>query len=102
MVIQRRFNGSVDFNRDWNAYVEGFGSVDGEHWIGLSTIKQFEYTGTPKDELRIDLESFDGETGAANYKSFRIFQTQRYSLQVTHQKFIKPFQLYHHETNSLP
>ncbi|KAK7479136.1 hypothetical protein BaRGS_00029654, partial [Batillaria attramentaria] len=29
-MIQRRFNGSVDFYRPWSDYVEGFGDLDGE------------------------------------------------------------------------
>ena len=33
-VIQNRYNGSVDFDRDWKEYTYGFGSVDTEYWIG--------------------------------------------------------------------
>ena len=39
MVIQRRIvNGDVNFTRDWNDYVNGFGDLNGEFWYGLDNI----------------------------------------------------------------
>ena len=37
-VIQRRLNGSVDFNRIWKDYKMGFGSPYGEYWLGNTII----------------------------------------------------------------
>ena len=43
-VIQRRFNGSVDFYRNWTEYQRGFGTSDGEYWLGNDIIRHWETT----------------------------------------------------------
>jgi len=38
LVVQRRQDGSVDFDRTWIEYEDGFGKLTGEFWYGLRTI----------------------------------------------------------------
>ena len=69
-VFQKRLNGSVDFYRDWADYKQGFGDLSGEFWLGLDKIHRL--TSQTNNELRVDLEDFDGNTGFAEYDAFTV------------------------------
>lgn len=69
-VVQRRFNGSVDFNRNWIEYQNGFGSVEGEFFLGLENL--YLLTKSEPHELYIELESFDNQKSFARYNHFAI------------------------------
>ena len=70
-VFQRRFNGSVNFTRNWENYERGFGDASGEYWLGLKNIRRLTSDGTTW-ALEIDLEHFDGETAYAFYDTFTV------------------------------
>ncbi|KAH3792081.1 fibroleukin-like [Dreissena polymorpha] len=65
IVIQRRADGSMDFNRTWADYKAGFGDLSGEFWLGNEHI--YQLTKDEQRELRIDMETFDGKKGYALY-----------------------------------
>uniref|UniRef100_A0A182QTA2 Fibrinogen C-terminal domain-containing protein n=1 Tax=Anopheles farauti TaxID=69004 RepID=A0A182QTA2_9DIPT len=69
-LFQRRFDGSVDFNRSWAEYRDGFGDLDGEHWLGLEKLKRL--LDTERHELLVVLEDFDGVIAHARYDKFMI------------------------------
>jgi ficolin len=69
-VFSRRFDGSVDFYRPWVDYKKGFGSVDGEHWLGLDKINRL--SRTMPHRLRIDLKAFDGSKKFGTWKTFMV------------------------------
>lgn len=72
IVIQRRINDNLDFNRNWNEYENGFGNITGSYFIGLKKLLQL--TSLEPHELFIYLESLDGETRFANYNHFEIMR----------------------------
>ena len=69
-VFLRRQDGSVDFNRNWFDYEKGFGSLNGEFWLGLSKIHRLTPDG--KNTLRVDLGDFENDTAYAQYMKFNI------------------------------
>ncbi|XP_002741658.1 fibrinogen-like protein 1 [Saccoglossus kowalevskii] len=69
-IIQRRNDGSVDFNMDWIGYKVGFGNMDGEHWIGNDNINRL--TSQSKYILRIEFEDWNGNLFYANYMGFLV------------------------------
>ncbi|XP_051859885.1 fibrinogen-like protein 1 isoform X1 [Drosophila albomicans] len=69
-VIQRRKDGSVNFNRPWSEYREGFGNLHGEFFLGLEKIHLL--TQSQPHELFIFLGDFFNETRYARYSNFVI------------------------------
>lgn len=70
LVVQKRFDGSENFERDWLAYENGFGEMNSEFWLGLKKLHQL--TDQDRYELRVDLEDWEGNTRFAKYRNFHI------------------------------
>lgn len=80
-VIHKRFNGSVDFQRVWNAYKRGFGNKDGEYWLGLDNMHIL--TKSTQNEIRIDLKDFSLKKVYALYDSYKVAsESEKYKLHV--------------------
>lgn len=81
IVIAYRFDGSEEFNRDWQAYKSGFGALNSEFFIGLD--KLHVLTNNGDHELLIIMRSKSGEERFALYDQFSIgSETEKYLLYV--------------------
>ncbi|XP_050088689.1 fibrinogen-like protein A [Anopheles aquasalis] len=70
IVIQYRYDGSLDFYRGWNEFRDGFGDLDKEFWLGLEKIHQI--TKDRKHELIVELKDFNGDYAYARYDAFQV------------------------------
>ncbi|XP_049548171.1 fibrinogen-like protein A [Anopheles darlingi] len=79
IVVQYRFNGSVDFYRNWDEYRDGFGNLDSEFWLGLE--KMHQLTKSRTYELIVELKDFSGTYKYTRYNAFEIdSETEQYKL----------------------
>lgn len=70
LVVQRRFDGSVNFYRNWAEYKEGFGELEGEFFLGLESL--FHLTKSLPHELYVRLVDFNNNVRHARYDNFMI------------------------------
>uniref|UniRef100_A0A8C6L036 Tenascin C n=1 Tax=Nothobranchius furzeri TaxID=105023 RepID=A0A8C6L036_NOTFU len=78
IVFLRRQNGKLEFFRNWKSYTAGFGNMNDEFWLGLSSLHKITSSG--QYELRVDLRD-KGESAYAQYDRFTIAEPRtRYKL----------------------
>nr|XP_016994399.2 angiopoietin-related protein 7-like [Drosophila takahashii] len=70
IVVLRRQDGSVDFERSWKEYKDGFGNLTGEFFIGLE--KLHHLTKRKPHELYIKIMDVNGDVGYARYDNFQV------------------------------
>lgn len=79
-VIQRRQDGSMDFDQLWQAYEKGFGSLNGEFWLGLEKIHSIAKDGGYI--LNVKLSDWGGDVASISLP-FRLGgEETKYSLQI--------------------
>ena len=81
-VFQRRNDGSQNFYLPWKNYVEGFGNIHGEFFLGLENIHRLTQKFT--SELRVELVEWSGSKSYAKYSSFGVGDSaSKYTLTVS-------------------
>lgn len=82
IVVLNRFDGSVNFTRNWIEYSDGFGNCTGEYWFGLEKIHQLTTAAGATYRLRFELETLDNGTWySADYESYSIdSEAQNYTI----------------------
>ena len=103
LVVQRKQDGSVDFNRGWVDYEDGFGSLTGEFWYGLRSLHCLTNQG--HWEMRIDITLTNGTKTYLSYSSFKIGPaSSNYKLSISGFQGIAskdPFAIHHSPLNGM-
>ncbi|XP_040026716.1 angiopoietin-related protein 4 [Gasterosteus aculeatus] len=79
-VIQNRQDGSVDFDQLWTAYKTGFGSLNGEFWLGLEKIHSIAKDGG--HILDIVLADWSGDMASVRLPFHLGGEETKYSLKI--------------------
>ncbi|XP_059157821.1 ficolin-2-like [Physella acuta] len=69
ILIQRNMIGDVTFNKTWEEFRDGFGSLDGDFWLGNDMISKLTAEGYT--DLRIDMK-WKGQNKYFTYKNFTV------------------------------
>uniref|UniRef100_A0A8D0Y7Y6 Fibrinogen C-terminal domain-containing protein n=1 Tax=Sus scrofa TaxID=9823 RepID=A0A8D0Y7Y6_PIG len=77
-VIQKRIDGVIDFQRLWCDYLDGFGDLLGEFWLGLKKIFYIVNQKNTSFMLYVALESEDDTFAYASYDNFWLEDETRF------------------------
>ncbi|XP_070701311.1 angiopoietin-related protein 3-like [Pempheris klunzingeri] len=81
-VIQRRGDGSVNFDQNWEMYENGFGHFQGEFWLGLRKIHSLAAQGN--SVLHIQLEDWKQGRRFVEYRFYLNGPESNYTIHLTH------------------
>ncbi|KAM3605169.1 uncharacterized protein V6R79_021695 [Siganus canaliculatus] len=81
-VIQRRKDGSVNFDQTWDKYENGFGDFQGEFWLGLRKIHSLAAQGG--SVLQVQLEDWKQVRHILEYKFHLSGPESNYTIHITH------------------
>ncbi|KAG7524575.1 hypothetical protein JOB18_013960 [Solea senegalensis] len=81
-VIQRRKDGSVNFDQTWEKYEHGFGDFQGEFWLGLRKVHSL--TARSDSVLHIQLEDWKNCNYFIEYRFDLDGPGSNYTINITH------------------
>ncbi|XP_054482525.1 angiopoietin-related protein 3-like [Anoplopoma fimbria] len=81
-VIQRRMDGSVNFDQNWEKYENGFGDFQGDFWLGLRNIHSLATQGN--SVLHIQLEDWKQNRRFIEYRFKLNGPEGNYTIHLTH------------------
>ena len=78
IVLQQRVisNNKTPFNRSWEEFKVGFGSPDGNFWLGLEKVHKM--TSSAPYKLRMEFMLQNGSWYSAEYDTFRVESESQY------------------------
>ncbi|XP_047443015.1 angiopoietin-related protein 4-like [Mugil cephalus] len=86
-VIQKRQDGSQNFNQLWESYKRGFGSLNGEFWLGLSNIHSLSKQG--QYVLQVELSDERGQQQAARYRFHLDGEEKKFALHLEQESAVQ-------------
>lgn len=90
VILRRSLTGSLLFNKTWEQYEFGFGSLEGEFWYGLDKTSFLTSRGTW--ELVVELKTDKNKTLIAKYSDFTIHGPDKnYTLQANGHEGVEDF-----------
>ncbi|XP_040027041.2 angiopoietin-related protein 3 [Gasterosteus aculeatus] len=81
-VIQRRTDGSVNFDQSWEKYENGFGDFQGDFWLGLRSLHSLVTQGS--SVLHIQLEDWKQNRRFIEYRFNLNGPESNYTIHLTH------------------
>jgi len=71
IIFQQRVDLTFDWELPWSTYVDGFGSIDSNFWLGLENL--YRLTSASSYRLRVEVREVDtGGWYSAEYSTFTI------------------------------